>query len=121
MHQKAYCGPDGLLFDEFLTLFSLPLPMASNPQRQLRGATVTCHTNGPYSSLVNYLVTREVLSVQLNPPFHPRLVLIPAKAIVQMRSTSSEDGLVEVHWENQIHKIFEADLTRLLIQRSNPK
>ncbi len=92
--------------------------MASNPQRQLRGATVPCHPRARNDSRVNYQVTREVLSVQLNPPFQPRLVTIPAKATVQLSSTSSDDGFVEVLWVDRIHKIFEADLTRLNVHRN---
>lgn len=44
--------------------------------------------------------------------------MIPAKAIVQMKSTAADSGFVEVYWENSIHKIFEADVMRLVIQRS---
>jgi hypothetical protein len=101
--------------------FLLFLPMAPNPQFQLRGATEMHHTSALHSALVNYQVSRELLSLQPDAPFHSKLVMIPAQATVQMESTSSENGFVEVHWKNRIHKIFEADLTRLVIQRSKPK
>lgn len=41
--------------------------------------------------------------------------MIPAKAVVQMKSNASDRGFVEVRWENRIHKIFEADFARLTV------
>ncbi len=86
--------------------------MAVDAEGQLR-VTVR-HQNKPFeNSSVDYLVTRDVLSIQINPSPTPRLVIIPAKSVVELKGTSSVAGLVEVIWEHRTHMIFEADLTRL--------
>lgn len=67
---------------------------------------------------VSYLVTRDVLSIQLNPSSAPRLVMIPAKSVVELKGTSPVAGFVDLIWQHRTHRIFEADLTRLTADRS---
>jgi hypothetical protein len=75
--------------------------------------TVMRQNNLFENSSLDYLVTRDVLSIQINPSPSPRLVMIPAKSVVELKGTASVAGLVELIWEHRTHMIFEADLTRL--------
>ena len=87
--------------------------MASILKAQLPGTNVG-HPNTPFEGFSGkYLVTRDILSVQINPSACPRLVVIPAKSVVERKGASSAAGFVELIWEHRIHMIFEADLTRL--------
>ena len=75
--------------------------------------TLRRHSERFDSSSVKYLVTRGVLSIQINPLDKPKLVMIPAKSVVELKGTSSIAGLTALIWEHRAHMIFEADLPRL--------
>lgn len=92
--------------------------MASNLEGQLPGTNVGRPDKRFEGFSVKYLVTRDILSVQINPSASPRLVVIPAKSFVERKGASSAAGFVEVIWEHRTHMIFEADLTRLNADRN---
>jgi len=65
------------------------------------------------NSPVTYLVPRDLLSIEIHPTANPRLVMIPAHSIVELKGTSPVPGFTELIWEDRTHMIFEADLMRL--------
>lgn len=116
--QKENGANDGGAFDTFLTFLRLKLHMASNPRGQLRTNPVCRRTKHFDTWHVKYVVMRDVLSIEVNPPASPKLVMIPAKSVVERKGASSAAGFVELIWEHRTHMIFEADLTRLNADRN---
>jgi len=85
--------------------------MSANAERRL--TAVTSRNKPLESSSVPDLVTHDLLSIEINPPANPRLVMIPAQPVVALKGRSSVPGFAELIWEHRTHMIFEADLTRL--------
>ncbi len=105
-----------IVFDDFLTFGALGLSMALPVQSKIDSADFA-RLQATRCEPVVYRVSRDLLSLQTNPAARPRLVTIPAKAVVELIGLSCMAGFVELSCENRTYMIFEADLTRLEIER----
>jgi hypothetical protein len=94
-----------------LIFLGITLNMGRNAERRV--TAVTSRDKPLESSSVLYLVTRALLSIEINPPANPRLVTIPAQSVVALKGRSPVPGFAELIREHRTHMIFEADLTRL--------
>lgn len=104
-------APRGPTFDTFLIFLGITLNMGTNAE--MRVTAVTSRSKPLENSSVPYLITRDLLSIEINSLANPRLVMIPAQSVVELKGTSSVPGFAELIWEHRTHMIFEADLTRL--------
>lgn len=104
-------GLRGPTFDTFLIFLGITLSMGIHAE--MRVTAVTSRSKPLGNSSVPYLVTRDLLSIQFNPPANPSLVMILAQSVVELKGRSSVLGFAELIWEHRTHMIFEADLTRL--------
>ncbi len=92
--------------------------MVANPQIRLRTNTVCRPTKHADASPVKYLVIRDLLSIEIDPLGRPKLVVIPAQSVVELKGGLSVGGMVELVWEQRIHRVFKADMSRLNIHRN---
>jgi hypothetical protein len=104
-------APRGATFDTFLIFLGITLNMGVNAE--MRVTPLTSRSKPLENSSVHYLITHDLLSIEINSLANPRLVMIPAQSIVELKGTSSVPGFAELIWEHRTHMIFEADLARL--------
>lgn len=69
--------------------------MSINAERRVPAAASRSKPLDNSSGL--YRITRDLLSIQFNPRANPRLVMIPAQSVVELKGTSSVLGFVETH------------------------